>query len=546
MSGLTFNEFGGIAPLLQPTKLADPMGVIAENTRFDSGGITSWNGAVDVVPLAASVVNSLFYYGYTSTWLASANKRQYVGALLPNDVWARIYYTDGTSYPKIRSGTSEYRLGLPRPAAPVAVITTPGNMTSIIDVRQQSYVVTFVDKFGLEGPPSVPTASLEVGEGGVVALDLTLCVLTGNYNMGVGSFLRIYRTNTASDGSAVFQYAVDVAYGTVLYADSLPGSALQEALQSQNWVAAPDDDGALYPGGPLASLVQVPGGVLAGHSGNTVYLSEPYVPSAWPYSYSFSETVVGLAVIQGGILVCTGSRPILLTGGSPDALAEIPIESSDGCVSARSIVDMGDFAIYASPRGLVGAEGNTATLLTQDLINASGFSALCGDFANFRAYRYQGKYIAFTGAGAAGTGFIFDPTDRSLCTFTGIPCSAATNTGPTADVGAANLYLAEPRSGAHEVVKFNAGTPLTYRWKSRVFTLADIASFGVLRVRAGTYPVSVTLLSDGVTRGPYSIPSSAPVKIPGGYRAGVWQVTVQGTGFLESVQLANSLMELSE
>lgn len=274
MTAITLRTFSGVAPYVDDSKLLETMATKAVNSRFDSGSLESWKGltALDGVP-----PTTLSIYNDRGTWISSSFHRQYVGSLLPNDAHNRIFYTDST-FPKMRSGSSEYKLGLPRPNTPGVAVTTPGDTKTLALVRNQSYVVTLVDAWGLEGPSSYPTASKVVGDGGVCTLDLTPCTVTGMYNLGTGATFRIYRTNTTSSGEAIYQYVADVPYGQSSFADAVAPADLQEELISSNWIAAPDDDIVLYPNGPLASLVSYPGGILCGHAGNTVYATVPYVP----------------------------------------------------------------------------------------------------------------------------------------------------------------------------------------------------------------------------------------------------------------------------
>ena len=46
----------------------------------------------------------------------------------------------------------------------------------------------------------------------------------------------------------------------------------------------------------------------------------------------------------------------------------IRIESGEACLSKRSMVDMGEYIIYAGPDGLTAVQGATATVITQNII----------------------------------------------------------------------------------------------------------------------------------------------------------------------------------
>jgi hypothetical protein len=525
---LTLREFSGMAPLIQPRNLADSMATSAINTRFDRSGIVPWNSPGLIGSgTSGGVIRSL--YRYNNSWLTSVNYRQYAKHPAPNDVHERIYYTD-SGYPKMRSGSQEYRIGLPRPSAPAVTVTTPGDLSALVNVRNQRYVISFVDAFGVEGPSSLPSPSAEVGPGFSVSLDISGAVASGSYNMGAGALIRMYRLNNSSDGDAVFQYLGDVAYGTLTFVDTIVPSALEEALQSSTWVAPPDT---------LASLVECPGEFLAGHSGRTVYFSEPGIPSAWPYSYTIAEDIVGLVYIQGGLFVCTTGKPVLFTGSHPSVMAEIPIESAEACVSATSIVDMGEYALYASPRGIVAAQGNTAKLITTEILDKDQWQNYFPE--EIIAFNYRGKYVAFYGD-SAGEGFIFDPEGgaNSFIQLGILPPSAGyldTDTGELALV----VHLS-PTS--YNIVEFDTAAPLSAVWVSKVFDVNDAVGFTCLRLQADTYPVHLQIFADGISVGTFAVPDGKPHRLPSGYRARLWQFAITTTTPFQLLSLAESLGEL--
>src|SRR5690606_19864193 len=117
---------------------------------LDRGVLEPWKG-IEFLQNTTSGAVSL--YQYRDEYLVSTFRRQYVGTFLPNDVRERIYYTD-ESYPKVRSGSAEYRLGLPIPGAPIASAVDAGDMDNITDVINTRYKVTIVDAWGVEGPAS--------------------------------------------------------------------------------------------------------------------------------------------------------------------------------------------------------------------------------------------------------------------------------------------------------------------------------------------------------------------------------------------------------
>ncbi|MFP3490442.1 hypothetical protein R0K20_22855, partial [Staphylococcus sp. SIMBA_130] len=79
------------------------------------------------------------------------------------------------------------------------------------------------------------------------------------------------------------------------------------------------------PNAAMQGLTTLPGGILVGFFDNTLAFSEPYLPHAWPISYqlSFPDPIVAIASISNGLVVTTTGQPWLVTGSSPEAMAQM-------------------------------------------------------------------------------------------------------------------------------------------------------------------------------------------------------------------------------
>ena len=116
-------------------------------------------------------------------------------------------------------------------------------------------------------------------------------------------------------------------------------------------------------------MCALPGGIFAGFTGKRICFSEPFLPHAWPAAYriAIEEEIVAIKVVSNGVLVTTKGVPYLVTAG-PDTMTAIRMESSHANLNKRSMVDMGPYVIYASPDGLIAAEGTTVRNLTEGII----------------------------------------------------------------------------------------------------------------------------------------------------------------------------------
>ena len=242
---------------------------------------------------------------------------------------------------------------------------------------ETSYVYTFVSAYGEEGPPFPASTVITTDDNMTVSitqLETVSDVTKSNVNFGTGAKKRIYRSNTGSN-TTQFQFVGEVAMATTTFTDSSKNSELAEVTLSTTWIAPPDDDTSLYPDGPMKGL-PVQNGVFAGFTGNRVCFSEPYQPHAWPADYriGIEETIEGIKATSNGIVVTTTSTPYLVTG-STSAMVAIKIETAEKCMSRRSMVDMGQYVIYASPDGLIAVSGATASNLYRRYNNTSAMAS---------------------------------------------------------------------------------------------------------------------------------------------------------------------------
>ena len=532
MTRIVLEQFAGIAPKVSPKKLGEALATIAENCRLDKGRVESWKGLLATGDSVSANPQSVFLY--RDDWLAWSDDVDVVEHLVPNDIRERIVYTDD-DYPKIRSGNAEYRLGIPTPSiSPIATVTVGGDKSQLTYIRNQSYRVSFVDAWGAEGALSDPAITVEVGLNSTVELTLP-AVPTGNYNFGNGARKRIYRSNSGTT-SGIWQYAGEVPISQETFSDDRNPGDLQEAAVSEDWIGPPDDDTSIYPAGPLKGLIALPSGALAGFSGNVVCISQPYVPHAWPADYRVTipdGQIVGISVLASGLLVCTNKRPYLIQGSSPAALLPVPLESLQACVAKRSIVDMGEYSIYASPDGLCLAQGNSVVLATEQLLDKHEWRAF--EPETIKAWRYENKYFATFGTD--GKGFVYDPAGdiRTLSTLQW-PAVAG-----YLSVENDSLYVAD---AAGIISRFDAGDPLSFTWQSKEHVLPNPVGMSVLRIEAESYPVHIKVVGDGRILLERDVPSGQPVRIPGGSKSKVWQVAVSGTNPVEYVMLADSMAEV--
>jgi len=562
-------RFSGVAPGVSPRLLADQFGQVARNLDFESGAIAPITNNTEEFTLQNFSRHSIAYYN-DANWLEWADEDvQAHKGPVPNDSYLRFYWT-GEDYPRMGTVVSmiagssgypavSYRLGIPAPegAPGVSASGTP-DTTEIPDTV--SYVYTLVSVYGEEGPPSDPSASLDVTTTETVAISLpAIDVPSGNHNFGSGAVKRIYRSSTGSNDTS-YQFVVDVSMATISYNDVIANTVLGEVMPSGTWIGPPDDNTSTYPRGPMMGLIPLANGVFAGFTGNRLCLSEPYLPHAWPVGYriTLDTDIVGIAAIGNGIVCMTNGTPYIATGVDPSAMTSVKVPLAQPCVNARSIVDMGEFVLYAGPDGLCSVAAEGSEIVTRGLISPVQWRASWYPEV-LRAFNHEGTYVCFWKSGATLGGWVFDPraAEAALSTLT----VSTEVQGGYQNPKTGQLYLIV----GNKIVSYRTGaTALTATWQSKVLRSFQPVSMGWIYVSARSFPVTIKVYANGVLIADYSLAFASnvytqTVTVPASISpvtlrepamrlppvvATEWVIEVSGTGIVDYVCIAQSVEEL--
>lgn len=236
-----------------------------------------------------------------------------------------------------------------------------GDFVSSDVIEARAYVYTWVSAYKEEGPPS-PSTLVDGWSNGVWTVTLWTPPLD---EMGVTrdiTSLNLYRTVVGTGGSTVFFFVANIPIGTLTYSDSAADSvvSLNNQLPSATWFPPPEN---------LQGLLAMPNGVLAGFVNNEVWFCEPYFPHAWPPGFVLTVDfpIVGLGLTNGGLVVCTGATPSVITGNTPGTMTEAKCSEPNPCNSRASILS-GDAAVsYLSPNGMIQVKSDGSAVNTTDL-----------------------------------------------------------------------------------------------------------------------------------------------------------------------------------
>lgn len=547
MTGFKLETFGGKAPRVSARLLPPDMAQEAINTRLDSGRLAPWaaNASASITPVASySITGStktLFKYS-DSVWIGSDEDLDIARSPIAEDQHERIYVSGmggASGYPRMTTAAvvgngTYYTLGIPDPAAfdSVTLVGTTTKTETETPISR-AYIFTYVSAYGEEGAPSVSQVSQIVD----VYSDQSVTVNfpanpSGNYNL---TKKRLYRT----DPSGTFRFVADVPLATDTYNDTVTDGNLGEAIPSSGWIAPPDNVSASHKDGPLLGLVSMPNGFLAGFSGQTVAFSEAFQPHAFPDSYKLTikSDVVALAPLNTGLLVLTKEKPALIQGLDPSSMSMIEIDSTHSCVSKRSVVDMGEYVLYASPDGLVMAEDNGLSIVTEGLLSRDQWQAFVP--STLIGFAWEGYYLGFYNDGTESKGFILDPRGGKN-SFVKLDFHA---TAGFNDLEADELYLVVGGS----VVKFaTASSVQAATWKSKKFYSARPLNPAIAKLDCDAYSPTPTfkLYADGALKHTQTVSDGSLFRLPSGYKANEFEIQIETSVAVNEVCVYESAEEI--
>ncbi|MDP1774268.1 MAG: hypothetical protein Q8L15_18525 [Methylobacter sp.] len=563
MAVISFTNFVGANSDISDKLLPENFAVEATNVFTDQGALSTWKGLKAVTGTWNSktgTLKSLFLLN-NALWLAWATNK--VDAALvqkeSNLDWELAFtgtdkprYTSkllaisggGTAYPEV-----SYPLGIIAPTA--ALVTTvvaksspagsvkiswqiAGTVDDTVGNRiARSYVYTYVNASGREGPPS-PVSNIAYSN------DDELVRLTGLPTAPQADITKIRVYVSATGGTFNFLKEITLPATTNDITDNTFGSAITTTLYSP-------------PPDTLVGLAAMANGILVGYSGNNLYFSEPYQSHAWPEDYikPMDYPIKGVSAIGNMSFVSTEGSPVVVVGNHPSFMTFNKLGAIQANVSDRSMVDMGNGAMYASRDGIVLLAGGKASMVSDGIISERVYQLMAP--SSIHAYFYRDKYFGFYDSGSAGTlatatgeyipakgAFILDPK-RGAVTFTDVTCDTAFS-----DKVTGKLYLARLESGVNKLYEWNEGTTnLVQAWRSKPVETVPM-NLACARVWADRYPLTLELYADNELVHTEYVLSEDAFRLPSGFRARKWVARVTGDTHVNGIFLANSAAELRQ
>jgi hypothetical protein len=546
MTGFKLQTFSGQAPKVYARLLPDDMAQVATNCRLDSGRLEPWKSNAPssqsfVASYSVSAATKTIFKYSDSVWLGSNDELDISRSPIAEDPHERIYITGGSGgFPQMTTdqivgNSTYYRLGIPKPADLTSVTLSPAASENInTEVPQsRSYIFTYVSYYGEEGVNCDAEAAqvVDVHTDQIVILDFPLNP-SGAYNLWKK---RVYRT----DANGTYRFVGDAGIETDTFYDAVLEVDLGEEIPTVTNDAPADDDAEKHKDGPLLGLVSMPNGILAGFAGQTVSFSEAFEPHAFPdeYKLTVKSDVVALSPLNTGLLVLTKGKPAIIQGLDPSSMSMMEIDSSLSCVSKRSVVDMGEFTVYASPDGLVMATDSGLNLVTDQTFTRDQWQ----DFgpSSITGYLWEGQYIGFYSHGGVSKGFIFDPRGgKNGYVDLDFYATAGYN-----DLEDDSLYLVVQGS----LVKFAEGSSLqNFTWRGKKFYNPRPINPAIAKVECDSYSPNPTfkLYADGQLKHTQVVTNSNTFRLPSGYKANEFEIELSGSVPINEVCVYESSEEI--
>lgn len=439
---------------------------------------------------------------------------------------------------------------------------------------ERSYLFTYIDQYGQESSPSLPSAVVAGASDGLWTVFGISNVPPTNPNPTTTNFptvvkVRLYRTITGATAGAQFYAVGEIAIPPGLdplvgYVDTSLDTELVSGtvLESASW-ASPVSD--------LDGLIALPGGMLAGFSDNTVHFCEPDRPNAWPAAYdqSVQYKIVGLALWQGTLVVLTQGFPSTGQGTSPAAFVFSQVQVAEPCIARGSIITDLLGVYYASSNGLVmlnyyGMQNQTLTLISRKQWQLDFLAA------ELLACRHRSQYLCLNGV---GVGFLIDYAEKRL----GLVRLNTFNTAVSIwnDVYSSDVNL---MTTAKQVYKWDstATTPLIWRWRSKRWSQPAPLNLGACQITCDPAVENTSLATDATPGGldngdtrldlppginavfrlyrndsdlvvEHVITSRRDIfRLPSGFMAFDWQFEIVSRVTIFKVELARTMKELKD
>lgn len=320
------------------------------------------------------------------------------------------------------------------------------------------------------------------------------------------------------------------------FVDDFNSKNLTDNLVSDEWIAPPED---------LQGLTVIQNNVLAGFVRNSLYLSEPNEPHAWPEAYIkvLDVNIVAIRALSGiGAVILTEKNPYILTGSDPATMTLQKVDTLYPCVSAKGAVSMNFGVLYPTYEGMaLYSPTSGARLASSGIYNSDSWVADYDPTTLVGVY-YDNSYFASHSTGSFV--YMYNQEDGGSFVNCDTVFTAAYN-----DAANGAVYLAVGTNG--DIYQWdNPDEPLqTAEWKSKVFLTQDYSNVGAARVKADytdTPDITFTMWANGVQVYSNPVYNDEIFRLPRGYRSDTFEIAIESNARIRAIHLGQTPLSLKE
>ena len=529
-------DFAGIVPRLRSKQLPKGYATVAHNVDLSHGSIKAFLEPRNSKDAPTTAVKLYAWGCDLFTW----DKCVDVAEWLPD--CPRLFVTGNADYPQtatMENGQLVYRrLGvLAPPSPPVATATDVHNDKS----RSVAYITTFVNSFGEESGPSIPSNDVVIEDGQRVELSF-------RYNPPIEYDIRkvrIYRRETGFNTGLEKEQQLQTHWFFLTELDVQAREFTDEtSIIDLGW--AFDGIDVREPPRQLQNITAIPQtAILAGSVANKLLFSRNLQPHNWELSQEMTldDNVVSLGAVGNSLFVATDGHPYRVQADvgcdKRECRQVFRFAQSFPIISCHT--GSGSLAtpfgfVYATTDGVVLlTEGANPQIITSEVLSQDDWRKLAPHTARF-AY-YKGALFVVT----EKISFILwidsstyaDSKNKKMTTISDEPIDmTVTRQG--------ELLLLQQNG---TIVQWNAGTKLRpYRWVSADIDTGFMFDLTRLRAKVLNADTQISLVSDRatITR---RFPTGDTI-IPFGRHGRVRQFNIEAVGTGEITEIVTGLSEV--
>lgn len=529
-------DFAGIVPRLRSKQLPKGYATVAHNVDLSHGSIKAFLEPRHIKYAPANAVKLYAWGCDLLTW----DKCVDVAEWLPD--CPRLFVTGNADYPQtstMENGQIVYRrLGvLAPPSPPVATAADVHNDKS----RSVAYITTFVNSFGEESGPSIPSNDVVIEDGQRVELSF-------RYNPPIEYDIRkvrIYRRETGFNTGLEKEQQLQTHWFFLTELDVQAREFTDEiSIIDLGW--AFDGIDVREPPRQLQNITAIPQtAILAGSVANKLLFSRNLQPHNWELSQEMTldDNVVSLGAVGNSLFVATDGHPYRVQADvgcdKRECRQVFRFAQSFPIISCHT--GSGSLAtpfgfVYATTDGVVLlTEGANPQIITSEVLSQDDWRKLAPHTARF-AY-YKGALFVVT----EKISFILwvdsntyaDSKNKKMTTISDEPVDmTVTRQG--------ELLLLQQNG---TIVQWNAGTKLRpYRWVSEDIDTGFMFDLTRLRAKVLNADTQISLISDRatITR---RFPTGDTI-IPFGRHGRVRQFNIEAVGTGEITEIVTGLSEV--